>query len=291
MIYESKQITKHFHSVEFQCQHCGVIKIDENLINKLEHIFNKLNASKCIISSGYRCPDYDIQIGGFVGRHAEGLASDCVYYDKDGNMIPSKIVCCVAYDLGELNGIAKIDEYYVHLDNRQNGYYHGDETVSNNNVWTSPYDYFNVTKQDIAKYTGEEIRKSIDEIAKEIINDTNNKKWGTTDTNPTRKQRLEAAGYNYQQVQDRVNEILGIKKQTSSTKKLYLPAEANSWRVYPLDKAPYVGNECGFLAPNLFGGLTYDIIRMVNDYVAVIKTRDFGIVQIYVAPDTGAVIK
>lgn len=209
MITVSKQISTHFHSREFVCQHCGQIKIDENLVNKMEHIFSKLRASKCIISSGYRCPSYDTQIGGFVGKHAEGLAADCVYYDKDGKQIPSKIVCCVAYDLGELNGIAKIDDYYVHLDNRQNGFYHGDESVSNNNVWVSPYDYFNVTKQDVIKYTGEVVKKSIDELAREVID----LKWGTDKTNPTRKQRLEAAGYNYQKVQDRVNEILGINKQ------------------------------------------------------------------------------
>ena len=53
--------------------------------------------------------------------------------------------------------------------------------------------------------------KSIDEIAYEIINDKNNQKWGTTYTNPTRKQRLENAGYNYQEVQNKVNEILKAK--------------------------------------------------------------------------------
>lgn len=157
MILISTQISKHFHSTEFKCQCCGNIKIDENLIVKMEHIFDKLNASKCIISSGYRCPSYDTYIGGFVGRHAEGLASDCVYYDKNGKMIPSKIVCCVAYDLGELNGIAKIDDYYVHLDNRQNGYYHGDELRGNDNFWENPYTYFGVTKKEVSKYTGEEI--------------------------------------------------------------------------------------------------------------------------------------
>lgn len=159
MITTSMQISKHFHSTEFKCQHCNNIKIDENLVIKMEHIFDKLHASKCIISSGYRCPNYDTQIGGFVGRHAEGLASDCVYYDKDGKKIPSKIVVCVAWDLGELNGIAKIDEYYVHLDNRQNGYYHGDEARGNNNYWDNPYKYFNVSKEEIAKYTGESVSK------------------------------------------------------------------------------------------------------------------------------------
>ena len=158
MITTSKQISTHFHSYEFVCQHCGNIKIDENLVNKMEHIFSKLNASKCIISSGYRCNTYDIQIGGFVGRHAEGLAADCCYYDKNGKQIPSEIVACVAWDLGELNGIAPTSTpYWIHLDNRQNGYYHGDEARGNGNCWDNPYTYFGVSKSDVAKYTGEEV--------------------------------------------------------------------------------------------------------------------------------------
>ena len=79
MITIKKQVSEHFNSAEFMCPHCKQIKIDENLIYKMEHIFARLNASKCIISSGYRCPEYDIQIGGFAGRHSEGLAADCVY--------------------------------------------------------------------------------------------------------------------------------------------------------------------------------------------------------------------
>jgi hypothetical protein len=160
MITNSKQISAHFHSTEFRCQHCGAIKIDENLVNKMEHIFSKVNASKCIISSGHRCATYDKQIGSFLGRHYEGLAADCCYYDKNGNIIPSKIICCVAYDLGELNGIAKIDNNYVHLDNRQGSTYRGDETRGNSSYWSNPYSYFGVSKSDVAKYTGESVTPS-----------------------------------------------------------------------------------------------------------------------------------
>ena len=159
MITTSKQITKHFHSTEFKCPHCKTIHIDEQLVNKLEHIFNKLNASKCIISSGYRCSAYDIRENGFAGYHSKGLAADCIFYDKNGKIIPSKIVICVAYDLGELRGIAKINNNYTHLDNRSSGYYRGDETVSNNSVWNNPYTYFGVSKSDVAKYTGETIKR------------------------------------------------------------------------------------------------------------------------------------
>lgn len=76
------------------------------------------------------------------------------------------------------------------------------------------------------------------------------------------------------------------KKQT-----LHLPASATRWRVYPLGKPAKVGYECGFLLPSKFGGLEYEIIKMVSSNVAIIKTRDFGTVQIYVAESTGAIIK
>lgn len=205
MITSSKQISTHFHSTEFRCKcGCGKIKIDENLVKKMENIFSKLNASKCIISSGYRCPNYDKKIGGFVGKHAEGLAADCAYYDKNGKIIPSKIVICVAYDLNEINGIAMIKGgNSTHLDNRTNGKYRGDESVSNNSVWTNPYDYFKVSKADVAKYTGEDLtsKKTVEQLAKEVIDG----KWGNgTD----RKNRLTKAGYNYSEVQKKVNELV-----------------------------------------------------------------------------------
>ena len=71
---------------------------------------------------------------------------------------------------------------------------------------------------------------------------------------------------------------------------LHLPADAETWRVYPLNVAPVKGNECAFIKPAKFGGLDYDIIRFTQENVAVIQTRDFGTVQIYVAPSTGATI-
>lgn len=73
--------------------------------------------------------------------------------------------------------------------------------------------------------------------------------------------------------------------------KLYLPKTATSWRIYPTNKRPIAGNECGRLNPAKFGGLTYDIKGWASPDVALIDTRDFGRVQIYVAHSTGAVVK
>ena len=77
---------------------------------------------------------------------------------------------------------------------------------------------------------------------------------------------------------------------SKSVKKLHLPKSVTRWRVYPLGVPAHVGNECGCLRPSKFGGLDYDIIKMVSNNVAIIKTRDFGVVQIYVSKETGAVI-
>ena len=101
-----KFLSEHFQVKEFASFGNGklysdVILIDNELINKLETLFSKLNASKCIISSGYRTKECDIAVGGSgVGQHVNGKASDCIFYDENGNIIPSKIVICVAFDLG-----------------------------------------------------------------------------------------------------------------------------------------------------------------------------------------------
>lgn len=133
-------------------------------------------------------------------------------------------------------------------------------------------------------------RKTISQIAKEVING----EWGNGDA---RKKKLESAGYDYDAVQAEVNKQLGVSTSTgggntsSKKKTVTLPASASSWRVYPTSKAPVVGNECGYLYPSKFGGLTYDILATPQTDVVTIKTRDYGKVNIYVAKSTGAIIK
>lgn len=145
------QISKHFNSKEFKCPECTEVKISTELINKTEELFSKVNASKCIVSSGYRTREYDIKMNSFAGQHSEGLAIDCCFYDQNNKQIPSPIICCIAFDLN-FPGIARINQYYVHLDIRKNGNFYGDETRGNSNYWTNPYTYFGVTKDDITKY-------------------------------------------------------------------------------------------------------------------------------------------
>lgn len=85
-----------------------------------------------------------------------------------------------------------------------------------------------------------------------------------------------------------------IAKPTSkpaSKKKLYLPASASSWRIYPTNKAPVKGNEVGYLRPYKFNGLEYEVLANPQKDVYTIQTRDYGKVNIYAAPSTGAKVK
>ncbi|MFL6977010.1 N-acetylmuramoyl-L-alanine amidase [Bacillus inaquosorum] len=84
----------------------------------------------------------------------------------------------------------------------------------------------------------------------------------------------------------------GASKPSSSGKKyVYLPASADSWRIYPTNKAPVKGNEIDFLRPKKFGGLKYEILANPQTDVYTIKTDQFGKVNIYAGKSTGATVK
>lgn len=88
---------------------------------------------------------------------------------------------------------------------------------------------------------------------------------------------------------DPTDYALGIKDlpdfeepMPSKCEYLNLNPEASTWRIYPMDVAPVVGNECGILYPSKFNGLSYTIKGYTMSEVAIIETRDYGQVQIYI---------
>ena len=168
-------ISAHFQVKEFGAVANGKlytdkVLIDSELINKLEEIFSKCDCSKAIVSSGYRNVECDKAVGGTgVGQHILGCACDICFYNKSGKVIPSKIICCIAQDLG-FKGIAYITESYVHLDNRSTGIYKGDETRGTNSVTTNFYNYFNLSKDEVNQY----IKNN---VIKYQVYDNVKKKW------------------------------------------------------------------------------------------------------------------
>ena len=145
------QLSSHFNVQEFRCK-CGNthdILISSELIDKLEQLYTALNCSKIIVTSGYRCPTHDKNVGGTsTGQHTKGTAADICCYGQDGQPISSKLVCCKAQDLG-FTGIANIDSsyQYTHVDVRNTGYrWLGDEVYGNGTVTDDFYSYYNISK-------------------------------------------------------------------------------------------------------------------------------------------------
>lgn len=143
---DNTQLSPHFNISEFRCK-CGKEHETLNnpeLIEKLEKLFNALNCSKIIVTSGYRCAAHDKNVGGSgTGQHTLGNAADICCYGQDGQPISSKVVCCKAQDIG-FTGIANITAayQYTHVDVRTNGKWYGDEVHGNSTVTDDFYKYF-----------------------------------------------------------------------------------------------------------------------------------------------------
>lgn len=151
--YESgdkSQLSPHFNVQEFKCK-CGKeheILLSTELVDKLEKLYAKLNCSKIIVTSGYRCANHDKNVGASgSGQHTLGNAADICCYGQDGQPISSKIVCCTAQDIG-FGGIANIDTsyQYTHVDVRTGSKWYGDETKGNSTVTSDFYLYFGISK-------------------------------------------------------------------------------------------------------------------------------------------------
>ena len=82
-----------------------------------------------------------------------------------------------------------------------------------------------------------------------------------------------------------------VEDKPNTTEYLNLNPEADTWRIYPINVAPIVGNECNQLLPKKFGGLSYTIKGYTMDDVAIIETRDFGECQIYINTPLASITK
>lgn len=151
----NQQLTPHFNSSEFMCKcGCKVIKVDDRLLTMLETLYDRCSAKSITVTSGYRCPSYDKKIGGFVGKHAQGLAADIKIKGQDGKWVSTKIISCIAQDefASKGAGIANINKDYtaIHIDARLGSVYRGNELVSNSSVTKDFYAYYGISKQTIA---------------------------------------------------------------------------------------------------------------------------------------------
>ena len=117
------------------------------------------------VNSLYRSPAHNRAVGGASNStHTQGIAADVVF-KQDGKRVPAKLICCLLQDFG-IGGIAYINAYTVHVDNRKNGTYRGYEPdgFSNNVPNGDFYEFFNVTTAQVEAL---KVNKSINEKEEE----------------------------------------------------------------------------------------------------------------------------
>lgn len=159
--YDSnEQLTPHINAREIRCK-CGKqheTHIDVDMLEKIENIINdiadfegvKPSDVKIYISSGYRCRQHDINVGGNgSGAHTTGNAIDFEII-VNHKIYDNKIIAGLLQDY-DFNGIGRIDENYIHGDTAPISMHGGkkwlgDETIPNgtsNSIINEPMTYWN----------------------------------------------------------------------------------------------------------------------------------------------------
>jgi uncharacterized protein YcbK (DUF882 family) len=66
---------KYFKREEFACTHCGDNKINDKFLAQLD-IARAHSGVPYIITSGYRCPIHNAEVGSTSSNHTSGMAAD-----------------------------------------------------------------------------------------------------------------------------------------------------------------------------------------------------------------------
>ena len=172
------QLTKNFKSTEFDCKcsNCNKTTIDLDLPNMLQKIRDHFK-KPVLINSGYRCSKHNSSVGGaYNSKHKTGQAADIRI-----NGVKPLEIAKYAESIGVL-GIGLYDTF-VHVDTRtKKSFWYSSEQIKK-----STFNNYNLRK-----------------IAEDVID-------GKYGTGLARKKKLEAAGYNYKEVQALVNDLLTLK--------------------------------------------------------------------------------
>lgn len=114
---------KYFKPREFACKHCGeVIPMSLALVEALDWL-RGLMAVPFIVSSGYRCPVHNKNVGGAPKSfHMSGKAADITVARKE--LLP--IIYRIAIVSGKFNAVGIKDGSFIHFDvgNRIRPYYY-----------------------------------------------------------------------------------------------------------------------------------------------------------------------
>ncbi len=70
------QLSENFNLQEFQCRHCGQVKLNKRLVEKLQQL-RDIAKRPIVINSGFRCAEHNAAVGGADrSLHMQGQAVD-----------------------------------------------------------------------------------------------------------------------------------------------------------------------------------------------------------------------
>ena len=130
-----------------------------------------------------------------------------------------------------------------------------------------PYDYIFNGKEFNDEHKDKNTLKSLDEIANDVIK-------GIYGNYPERKELLEKDGYNYEEVQNKVNELLNNKKSDSNknTSDTWIPKIGDKVHVIKTGKATSYG-EYSSAKANYDGVITNDLTHKNRKYPYLVSVN------------------
>lgn len=185
-----------------------------------------------IIYGGFSADTYDKELAKFLSGMFPGRANTIVGRNDLANpaRAASKGYGYRLVEIGFISNATDVSIFNANIDNIAKGILNCFGITASGNTAPKPMP----TPSTPAK-------KSVDEIAKEVING----KWGN---GSDRKNALEKAGYNYNEVQARVNELCGAPSNKKSVDTIAREVIRGDWgngadRKNKLEKAGYNYNE------------------------------------------------
>ena len=108
---------KYFTEAEFKCSHCGVAKMDQDFIDKLNKLREACGFS-LRVSSGYRCPKHPVEAAKITtGAHTTGKAVD---FAVEGKAAHSLLYYAMQMGFAGVGVQQKGNGRFIHLDDWDN---------------------------------------------------------------------------------------------------------------------------------------------------------------------------
>lgn len=105
-----QKLSAHFNEDEFACKHCGTVRVNMKLVNKLEVLRSMCGGNPITVTSGYRCMDHNKAVGGApLSQHVPGSAADIIISNTPVNVVPAKAIEAKFTGVGQYATFTHVD--------------------------------------------------------------------------------------------------------------------------------------------------------------------------------------